>query len=218
MLNKTKIIVWEGVDASGKTSLMKKAAEILSEKGYRVISYKTPSLSPTGKFAREYGNRAEIDPVTRMLLFLANTSDDSFEMKKIIYSKHPDFFFIDRYYLCSIVYGFAYAWIKGGEVSRENFRRFLESIEKIGKRVFLKPDLYIIADVSEEDRKKRLERKESQGGLEEELERDEAMQRKVREFYKFFAEFRPREVLWILNAEGELEKNARLVVEKLLSR
>ena len=190
MLGGTVIVVWEGVDGAGKTTLMKRVRELLERRGFRVSSYKTPSMSPTGRFARDYGNRQEIDHLTRMLLFLANTSDDSKTMRREIESSNPEYYFIDRYYLCSLVYGFAFSRIRGVEVGAEEFTDMLELVEKIGRDVFLDSDLYIILDVDEETRLKRLGRKESQGGLENVLERSTPMQEYVREFYRLF-EFLP---------------------------
>lgn len=216
MLEGTAIIVWEGVDGAGKTTLMGRVSELLESKGYSVLSYKTPSNSPTGEFAKTYGNREEIDHLTRMLLFLANTSDDSAAMRRIIFSNHPDYYFIDRYYLCSIVYGLALSKVRGEEVGRREFEEMLNLVEKLGSGVFLKPDLYVVVDVSEEIRRRRLEQKRGQGGLEEEIERDAEMQENVREFYRIFAELRPREVIWVKNVEGRLKETASMVAEKLL--
>jgi dTMP kinase len=107
MFDGAYVAVWEGVDGSGKTTLMAETAGRLRSMGYSVESYKTPSNTSTGLFAKDYGNREDTDPLTRMLVFLANTADDSRVMKKIIREKKPQFMFVDRYYACSIVYGFA---------------------------------------------------------------------------------------------------------------
>lgn len=217
MLEGTVIVVWEGVDGAGKTTLMRRVRELLEARGLRVGSYKTPSASPTGRFARDYGNKPEIDHLTRMLLFLANTSDDSKLMKSEILSERPDYYFIDRYYLCSLVYGLALSKLRGEDVGPEELRTALTLLEKLGSKVFLKPDLHIIVDVEEEVRVERLKRKESQGGLEEEIERDSLMQEYVRGFYRVFREFGGEGVLWVENVEGRLEETAGRVLERLLS-
>ncbi|MCS7132799.1 MAG: thymidylate kinase [Aigarchaeota archaeon] len=211
------IVVWEGVDGAGKTTLMKRVKEILEERGFKVLTYKTPSNSPTGEFAIRYGNEPGIDHLTRMLLFLANTSDDSKRMR-VDLARSPDFYFIDRYYLCSIVYGLAFSRLNGVEASEGDFTKLLDMIEKLGDKVFLKPDLYVIVDAPEENRIRRLTKKPSQGGLEDELERDLSMQRHVRELYRVFAEAKPDQVLWIMNPEGRLEETAHAVAEKLISK
>ncbi|MCS7126375.1 MAG: hypothetical protein NZ929_05655 [Aigarchaeota archaeon] len=216
MHNNTIIAVWEGVDGAGKTTLLKKTIEILKSMNFKTLSYKTPSDTPTGVFAKKYGNRLDIDHLTRMLLFLSNTSDDSSKMKREIQLNNPDYYFIDRYYLCSIVYGLALSKLRGEDIDNRELIQFIEYIEKVGSKVFLKPDIYIIVDVSEEVRRSRLREKESQGGIEEEIERDVRLQEMVRQFYKAFHDLRRLETLWIENVEGKLEENAQKVVSKLL--
>lgn len=215
---KPLIVVWEGLDAAGKTTLMNRVKSILEEMRYRVLVYKTPSRSKTGEFARTYGNNPEIDPLTRMLLFLANTSDDSRIMRSQIREKSPDFYFIDRYHLCSIAYGFAFSRLRRGRVSEKDFKLFFELVEKLGEDVFLEPDLYLIIDAPEEDRVRRLTEKESQGGLESELERDVRMQGYVRSFYEAFKSMRSEKVVWVMNPQGRLEEVVSGIVKLLLSR
>ena len=216
MYNRTVIVVWEGVDGAGKTTLLNTASNILSSMNFKVLTYKTPSSSPSGIFAKKYGNRPGVDHLTRMLLFLANTSDDTAIMKKEIESNKPDFYFIDRYYLCSIVYGLALSKARGEDVGEEEFKQLFSFIEKIGFRVFLKPDFYVIVDIGEEVRRHRIEVKESQGGIEDEIERSMEIQEQVRRFYRVFHKLYPSKTIWIENAEGQLLENAKLVIEKLL--
>lgn len=212
------IVVWEGLDAAGKTTLMTRVRSILESKSYRVSAHKTPSSSKTGELAKTYGNDPEIDHLTRMLLFLANTSDDSRILKRIIEEESPDFLFIDRYYLCSMAYGFALSMLRGTRVSKQDFKIFLELVERLGEGVFVRPDVYLIIDVLEEDRIRRLEMKEGQGGLESVLERDPLMQRYVRELYQVFREMRPDKVAWIMNPQGEVDAVADKIVNLLLER
>jgi thymidylate kinase len=217
-LTKPLIVVWEGLDAAGKTTLIVKVRSILESKGYKVSTHKTPSSSKTGEFAKTYGNDPEIDHLTRMLLFLANTSDDSRILKHIIAEESPDFLFIDRYYLCSIAYGFALSRLRGAKISEQDFREFLEIVERLGEGVFVKPDMYLIIDAPEEDRIKRLGMKEGQGGLEDMLERDSLMQEYVREFYNAFKRMRPEQVSWIMNPQGMADEIADRIARLLLER
>lgn len=216
MHDNTFIVVWEGLDGAGKTTLLNRTSTILTSMNYKTLTYKTPSNTPSGIFARKYGNRSEVDHITRMLLFLANTSDDSSIMKREIESLKPNFYFIDRYYLCSIVYGLALSKARGEEVGEQEFKQLIELIEKIGFTVFLRPDLYVIVDVEEEERKRRLTMKESQGGIEDEIEKNIEIQKQVRRFYRVFYELRPQQTIWIINAEGQLEYNTKMIIDRLL--
>jgi len=217
-LPKPLIVVWEGLDAAGKTTLIAKVRSILESRGYKVSAHKTPSSSKTGEFAKTYGNDPDVDHLTRMLLFLANTSDDSKILKRIIEEEAPDLLFIDRYYLCSIAYGFALSRLRGARVSKQDFKIFVELIEKLGEGVFVKPDIYLVIDAPEEDRIKRLKMKVGQGGLESALERDQLMQQHVKEFYMVFKEMRPNEVAWIMNPQGEADAVADRIARILLER
>ena len=211
-------MVWEGVEGSGKTTLMNEVCNSLREMGYKVLTYKTPSKTKTGRFAKEYGNEPMIDSLTRTLLFLANTSDDSRIMKREIVENNPDYYFIDRYYLCSIVYGFAYSKLMGAEVDEGDFISFLNLVEKLGEKIFIKPNLYIIVDVPEEYRVKRIDRKGAEKGLEGKLEKNSKMQEYVRRFYRAFMEKYPDKTLWIINPEGKLDEVRKKLVEELVFR
>ncbi len=196
--------------------MMRRVGEILSSRGYRVSYYKTPSETPTGRFAAEFGNKPGTDPLTRMLLFLANTSSDSRIMREKILEEKPRYFFIDRYYLCSITYGMAYARLQGAEVTSEDFLSMVKVVEKLGSKIFLEPDLHVIVDVEEPVRLRRLERRGGGGRLDEELERSTRMQEYVREFYRVFHEWRRGGSMWVENVEGLLDETAGRVAEKIL--
>jgi len=211
-------VVWEGVEGAGKTTLMNEVCKSLHDMGYRVLTYKTPSKTKTGRFAKEYGNDPMIDSLTRTLLFLANTSDDSRIIKREIIENDPDYYFIDRYHLCSIVYGFAYSKLMGASVDEEDFISFLSLVEKLGEKIFVKPNLYIIVDVPEEYRVKRIDRKGAGEGLEGRLERSSRMQEYVRRFYRAFMEKYPDKTLWIINPEGKLDEACKAIVRELLRR
>ena len=211
-------MVWEGVEGAGKTTLMNEVCNSLREMGYRILTYKTPSETKTGRFAKEYGNEPTIDSLTRTLLFLANTSDDSRIMRREIVENNPDYYFIDRYYLCSIVYGFAYSKLMGARVDEGDFISFLNLVEKLGEKIFIKPNLYIIVDVPEEYRVKRIDRKGAEKGLEGKLEKNSKMQEYVRRFYRAFVKKHPDKVLWIVNPEGKLDEVRKKLVEELVFR
>ena len=211
------VVVWEGMEGAGKTTLMKRVGELIKSRGFKVSYYKTPSNSPTGRFAADYGNRPGIDPLTRMLLFLANTSSDSRIMKEKIRAERPHYFFIDRYYLCSIIYGLAYAKLHEVDVSHDDLLNLLRLIEKLGSNVFIKPDIHVIVDVEEDVRMKRLGRRVESGRLDEKLEKNTRMQELVREFYRVFHTSKPDYSLWVENIEGRLDETAEYVARRILS-
>lgn len=214
MLGPTFVVVFEGVDGSGKTTLMRMASKKLAELGHTVETYKTPSGSATGVFAQQHGNNPETDPFTRMLLFLANTSDDSSIIKTIIEEKKPDFFLIDRYNLCSVVYGFALISKKQKTIiDDKKFIEFYRLIEELGSDIFLRPDLILVVDVDSETRKKLAAYK--QPSSDREFETDEALQTYVHHYYEFYAEWRPDHVWKVFNRENQADKISGEIAWKL---
>ncbi|MDW8062884.1 MAG: hypothetical protein RMI43_01785 [Candidatus Caldarchaeum sp.] len=213
MLGETFIVVWEGVDGSGKTTLLNAVYHMLSERRFRVAKYKTPSSSPTGLFAQQHGNKPETDPLTRMLLFLANTADDSATIKQIIEQTKPDFLLIDRYNLCSVVYGFSLNAKKfKTEIQPEEFKKFFETIEKLGSKVFVTPDVVVVVTVDPETRRQRTTLKQTSS--DRIFETDEELQNIVEHYYNLYADWRPNQVIKVLNRDNMVDRLASELAEK----
>jgi len=209
------VVAWEGTDGSGKTTLMNEVSRILRGQGYRVSFYKTPSDTETGRLAKTLGGSKAIDPLTRMLLFLANTSSDSILMRREIEEKNPDFYFIDRYYLCSLVYGLALIGLRrGAEARGEELMSWLGLVEEAGSTIFIKPDLYVIIVVEEETRRRRLGLKLGQHDAA--YEQDARLQLSVKRLYEEFRDRRGGEVIWSNNPEGELAETSGRLAQLIL--
>jgi dTMP kinase len=204
---------WEGTDGSGTTTLRREVEKRLKKLGYRVASYKTPSRTATGLFAVRYGNRRGVDPLVRMLLFLANTIDDSGLMAKKVMSSRPDFFFIDRYYLCSVVYGLALLRRAGREVPDVSVA--MDLVEKMGGDRLIRPDLYIIVDVNEEERLRRIAGKKSS---DRPVERDTKTQNIIRKIYEDYRAANPERAILVMNEAGKLEETGEYLANLLISR
>lgn len=213
MLDGCFVAVWEGTDGSGKTTLRREVEKRLKKLGYRVASYKTPSRTATGLFAVRYGNRRGVDPLVRMLLFLANTIDDSGLMAKKVMSSRPDFFFIDRYYLCSVVYGLALLRRVGREVPDVSVA--MDLVEKMGGDRLIRPDLYIIVDVNEEERLRRIAGKKSS---DRPVERDTETQNIIRKIYEDYRAANPERAILVMNEAGKLEETGEYLANLLISR
>ena len=216
MLGRTFVVVWEGVDGAGKTTLMREVGMLVAERGYSVESYKTPSDTETGRVAKSLGNSPSIDALTRMLLFLANTSHDSASMREIVSSKNPSFLFIDRYFLCSVVYGLALLERTQKRTFNPNhFRLVFETIQELGRGIFIEPDKYVIVVLEDEDsRVKRILTKAPSEERRYELDRE--LQSLVAKHYRFFTEIWGEKVYWVENSDNRLYENAHALAEYLI--
>ncbi|MCS7094270.1 MAG: thymidylate kinase [Thaumarchaeota archaeon] len=209
---KCVVTVFEGTDGSGKTSLLRLTAQMLRAREKVVVTYKTPSRTKTGAFAVGYGNRRGISPLTRMLLFLANTVEDSQVMKGAVRRAGADYLLIDRYYLCSVVFGLAYIKYRGVS-SDVTASRLIEVVEELGRGTLLNTDVYVIVDVEERERLARVSRGRKKGFLEDVT----IFQELVREGYREFATSSRAEVIWVINEPNSLRDNAERLAAFLLS-
>ncbi len=210
-------VVWEGLDGVGKTTLMEETMKILKGMGYRIISYKTPSMTATGEFARKVGNIESTDPLTRMLLFLANTSADSSVMREIVGRERADILFIDRYYLCSLVYGLALLAVSQNlPRSSQLLLEWVSLLERTGGDIFIKPDLYVIVTADESIRARRLSSKMAGEDIRYAL--DQKLQMGVLELYRVYGEMAGERVVWVENRENLLIESARETADKILEK
>ena len=68
------LIVFEGIDGSGKTTQSKKLYNFLKEKGFKVELFREPGGTPTAERIRQILLESELDPVSELLLFEASRS------------------------------------------------------------------------------------------------------------------------------------------------
>jgi len=207
------VVDFEGPDGSGKTTVLRGVAARLRRAGYRTVTYKTPGPSPTGRFAVSYGNRKGTAPVSRMLLFLANTVEETRAMKKRLVRTEADFLLLDRYYLCSIVFGLAYIR-RRGIVADVDVSELVGLFESLSGDHVIRPDLYVVIDVGEEERLRRVHSDRPAGFL----ELDSEFQRLVREYYRVFRERNGERVIWVVNERNALDQTIGLVTSEILRR
>ena len=143
---KAKFIVIEGVDGSGKTTVVALLNRILKEKGFKVITTGEPTKGPIGKIIRNYiENEKERDLIIEALLFAA---DRRWHIKNVILPglNKSNYVISDRYIYSSIAY----------QTVDSNISE--EFIYMINKEV-IKPDYAFFIDITPEKALKRLQRK-----------------------------------------------------------
>ncbi len=102
-----KFVVLEGIEASGKTTQIKKLDEIFSKTG-KVFITKNPSDNEIGAYIRKEiltGNKKHIPPVSYQYLFAADRVVQQQEL--IEHLKNKDTVICDRYFWSSVAYGIA---------------------------------------------------------------------------------------------------------------
>ncbi len=126
-------IAIEGIDGTGKTTLLRHLRKLLSRKGIRVLSFTEPGHdNPIGRAFRELSKKGEkMPPYTSACLLAAERYWRSEQVSRWLEEGFT--VFADRYYLS----GLAYCGAEG--IPFGTFSSIHEGV--------LKPDLYIYLDV-----------------------------------------------------------------------
>jgi len=99
------LIIFEGIDGSGKTLQAKRVTNWLKQKGLPVVSFSEPTLGKYGKKLREimhYG-RHNLTPPEELDLFLKDRQEDV--QYNILPALKQNFIIImDRYYYSNVAY------------------------------------------------------------------------------------------------------------------
>ena len=138
------LIAVEGIDGSGKTTVVRFLIEELRKRGYDVVAFKEPTDSEYGRRIRQILKERKVSPEEELKLFI---KDREFNVRNNILPalKSGKIVIMDRYYYSTI----AYQGALGLDV---------EMIRKLNEQ-FPKPDLVIILDVSPETALKRIKAK-----------------------------------------------------------
>jgi dTMP kinase len=150
------LIAVEGIDGSGKTTIVKFLEEELKRRGYDVVSLKEPTDSEWGKKIRESFKDRSLKPEEELELFLRDREFDvqnnilpALEAGKIV--------IMDRYYYSTI----AYQGALGLDV---------DEIRRLNEKIAPKPDLVIILDVHPETALERIRKRGDKPNRFEDLE------------------------------------------------
>jgi len=193
-LKKGILIVFEGIDGSGKSTQAELLQKRLQAKGFEVVSFQEPSKS---KWGQEIKKKAiypdSLSPEEELDLFLRDRKENvkknikpALEKRKVV--------ILDRYYYSTI----AYQGAKGIDS---------EKIKGANEQFAPEADLVFILDI---DAKSGLERIKNRKNKEKLFEREDYL-KKVREIFK---RFRGNKFIHIdaLEAEEEISKEITGIV------
>ena len=160
-------IVFEGIDGTGKTTIVKRLAEDLEREGYEVFVTQEPTKSWIGRDVRR-AIEEEKNGFTQALLFFADRAEHVREIKENL----------DKVILCDrYVYStFAY---QGAQLEREmGFEKAMEWFKQVYEPMRLDPDMVFLITVDPEEGIRRIYGREKK----EKFERVEFL-RRVQEIY-----------------------------------
>ncbi|MCJ7581951.1 MAG: dTMP kinase [Candidatus Aminicenantes bacterium] len=136
-MKKGILIVFEGIDGSGKSTQVQILQKILLDKDLDVVILSEPSLSPWGQKIRKKASLPDsLTPEEELDLFVKDRKDNVQKNLKPALAKKK-IILLDRYYFSTI----AYQGAKGIDVER---------IRRINEQFAIPPDLVFILDVEAE--------------------------------------------------------------------
>lgn len=131
-----KLIVFEGIDGSGKSLQLERTADWITRRGYNSVSLREPTDGLQGKILRESALNGRLSPEEERDLFVKDRRWNVEENIRPALSKGK-VVLLDRYYFSSI----AYQGARG--LDPEDIRRRNEAIAP-------KPDLVLLFDLDPE--------------------------------------------------------------------
>lgn len=218
-----RVIAFEGIDGSGKGVQIREIAGRLNGLGRKVLVQDFPVYS--GFFGKEIGRmlsgeqdvRADVVDPRSMSLWYAL---DRHEALKGIDRREYDDILFNRSTLSNAVY----QSIRTGEEDREAFIEWLFELEFERLGVW-EPDLYFIFDVTEEQSKKNVEKKEQRAYLKDTFdvyERSQRIMNQARSVYLRLAqEYDNMYIIPCMDENGvfkSIEEIADLVMKKIMEK
>jgi dTMP kinase len=188
-----KLIVLEGVDGVGKTTICKDVVRALNKKDIDAVYFREPGSTDVGVKLRKILKEDVLDPFTKLTLFLAARN----EVIASIEESNADVIVLDRFTPSTFVY----------QNMDEDIKRTFEEISRRG----VIPDLTFILTALPETLEKRL----AQKGEEEDLEQILKYQEKYNAL-RYNKNFIQWDLLY-LNAEFPVKFLTRTIVDKIKS-
>ena len=103
-MNKGLLIVFEGIDGTGKSTQMSLLAKALQKKGLPVIETREPTMGQYGRRIRElYTNRRQVSPEQELELFIADRREHVEDLL-LPALREGKIVLCDRYYLSTAAY------------------------------------------------------------------------------------------------------------------
>lgn len=205
------LIVFEGLDGSGKSSLMNALEDVLKAQGLSSVRTREPGGTPLGDEIRELILRtsgASPNPRAELLLYEASRAQ---HVDQVILPALNQ----GRWVLCDRFSASSIAFQAGGRQISEEWVESLNQFATGG----LSPDLTVLLDLSVEESRRRRNQRESRGGTKEDRIESEAdhFHERVRQSFLSQAARQPQSWL-VLNAAESPESLLNQLLAHLRGR
>jgi dTMP kinase len=133
-LRKGRLIVFEGIDGSGKTTQVRGLLKALGQLGYDAVGFREPTTGRWGRQIRKHARLSgSLSPEEELSLFVKDRAENVARNLKPALAAGK-IVLLDRYYFSTI----AYQGAKGLDPDR---------IRRMNERIAVKPDLVFILDI-----------------------------------------------------------------------
>ena len=204
-------IVFEGLDASGKSTLIQKVEKYLSENGQSSLLLRDPGSTDLGESLRNIILDTKITPpVPRAETLMYQAARVQMVEKRILPElAKGNWVLCDRFHSSTVAF--------------QSFARGLElqAVEQLNHFVAhdCVPDLYIFLDIPVEESQKRKQSRSEESGVEQDRMEKEAIdfQQKVREGYMYLSQKTPENWL-VLDGTQTPEELLNKTVDEIRKR
>jgi dTMP kinase len=184
-------LVFEGLDGSGKSTLIKKLHQLLKDRGLPSVLTHEPGGTSFAEEVRELILKTEGEPPVPMAELLLYQASRAQHVEQLIRPSLSQ----KKWVLCDRYYGSTLAFQCGGRGLDRNMVDGLNRLATGG----LDPDLWVLLDLSLEESERRLQNRE---GKSDRMDQEKAdFHRRVRDYYLSLANAEPEKWL-VLNAEA----------------
>ncbi len=190
---KGKLIVFEGIDGSGKSSQIRRLQSSLQSLGNQVKITQEPTDLPIGKLIRKVIQKEiTVPPESLAALFAADRLDHIHHKIEgmIVYLEEGTHILCDRYYFSSLAY--------------HSLDMHMDWVVELNRKAMniLKADVTIFLDVTPEQGMERIGKGRSGTDL---FEKRETLREVRRNYVEAFGRFTDETILWLDGARSELE-------------
>ncbi|MEM4318335.1 MAG: dTMP kinase [Candidatus Pacearchaeota archaeon] len=197
-----KLIVFDGIDGCGKSTVANLVASYLKSRGHKVVLTHEPSNTPAGKKIKELLRKKSSEKFSRRFWVTLFTQDRQEHIEKFIVPKLKDGYIVinDRYYYSTLAY----------QLNENEWEDYLK------KYYFIKPYLAFILDVDPAIGIERMKKRKKHKTI---FERLAFLEKTRRKFVKIYKKNLLNENIFLIDANQPLAKvisDVKKIIDKYI--